>query len=367
MKTIKPMVVPAVIFILAGCFASPSAEVPVTPVEDPEKVGVVVQENLAAVEKIDFANLDTDFLFSGDISDAWEAEYVPETDAINIFDPTDKGDQSLEKSQIFIRQFQADDFLTLSTVTIFGQTSEKIGQRDAVLYDIEKKTTVEDFAGQPSWRSQRHKVLDIRFSPASPSIFYVFSYNPDLDEGVFRAFIKSLTFVNDTEISATNADVPLLRASERISKKPFGILIDPITSPVQPERFSGYHSGTDFEVFDDEINSVVNVYSICSGRILTAQEVSGYGGVITQECVIDGENVRILYGHISLENTSVVVGQNVNMGENITQLGRAHSDETDGERKHLHLGITKGQQVDIRGYVQVQNDLNRWRNFESLE
>jgi hypothetical protein len=37
---------------------------------------------------------------------------------------------------------------------------------------------------------------------------------------------------------------------EEITKKPFGIFINPETSPVQPERFRGYHTGVDVEVVD---------------------------------------------------------------------------------------------------------------------
>ena len=36
---------------------------------------------------------------------------------------------------------------------------------------------------------------------------------------------------------------PISNPLERIIKKPFGIKINPANSPVQPERFSGYHTG----------------------------------------------------------------------------------------------------------------------------
>src|SRR3989338_10346295 len=48
---------------------------------------------------------------------------------------------------------------------------------------------------------------------------------------------------------------PLDNSSERVTKKPFGKYITPADSPVQPERFSGYHTGADFEVFSNEINT----------------------------------------------------------------------------------------------------------------
>jgi hypothetical protein len=35
---------------------------------------------------------------------------------------------------------------------------------------------------------------------------------------------------------------PLDRASGRVTKKPFGIFVTPQNSPVQPERFRGFHT-----------------------------------------------------------------------------------------------------------------------------
>jgi hypothetical protein len=41
-------------------------------------------------------------------------------------------------------------------------------------------------------------------------------------------------------------------------------------------------------------------------------------------------------------------------------LGKGHSPETDGVRKHLHLGIHKGTSIDIRGYVPTQDSVEQW-------
>jgi hypothetical protein len=41
-------------------------------------------------------------------------------------------------------------------------------------------------------------------------------------------------------------------------------------------------------------------------------------------------------------------------------LGTGFSTETDGERKHLHLGIHKGTAINILGYVQNSSELNNW-------
>lgn len=50
---------------------------------------------------------------------------------------------------------------------------------------------------------------------------------------------------------------PLMGPEERITKKPFGVFVTPQNSPVNPERFRGYHTGTDFEVFENELNKVL--------------------------------------------------------------------------------------------------------------
>ena len=42
--------------------------------------------------------------------------------------------------------------------------------------------------------------------------------------------------------------------------------------------------------------------------------------------------------------------------------GNGYSAETDGERKHLHLGIHKGTAVDISGYVANAAQLKPWIN-----
>jgi len=41
-------------------------------------------------------------------------------------------------------------------------------------------------------------------------------------------------------------------------------------------------------------------------------------------------------------------------------LGDHESAETDGERKHLHFGIHKGSDIDMRGYVAIEEELENW-------
>ena len=146
---------------------------------------------------------------------------------------------------------------------------------------------------------------------------------------------------------------------ERVTKKPFGIYITPEISPVQPERFSGYHTGVDYEIFSDEQDVDVPVYAICGGEIVAKRAVRGYGGVVIQSCKLDGQELRVLYGHVSLPSIPWSTGDFAAPGAQIAVLGQP-PDETGGERKHLHLGVHKGAAVDLRGYVGAREELEQW-------
>lgn len=145
---------------------------------------------------------------------------------------------------------------------------------------------------------------------------------------------------------------PTSRASERITKKPFGIKVSPQNSPVQPEKFTGYHAGVDFEVFPEEETTDVPISAVCTGKLATKRTATGYGGLVTQQCTLSGEAVTIIYGHIRLSSVTAKVGDELKAGQQFAVLGSGFSTETSGERKHLHLGIVKGHGSDIRGYVQ---------------
>lgn len=153
---------------------------------------------------------------------------------------------------------------------------------------------------------------------------------------------------------------PLDRAIERVTKKRFGTQVTPQSSPVQPERFSGYHTGVDYETFSDEADEDVSVRAICSGPLLTARTASGYGGVVVQSCELHGEAVTVAYGHLRITSVAAKVGDRLDTGELLGVLGTGGSGETDGERKHLHLGIHRGVAVNLRGYVASQAALADW-------
>ncbi len=156
---------------------------------------------------------------------------------------------------------------------------------------------------------------------------------------------------------------PIDKAVQRITKKPFDILVSPGSSPVNPERFAGYHTGVDFEIFPGEENAAVPVYAICSGFLLEKTTASGYGGVAVQKCELGNQPVTIIYGHLKLSSITASQGQQLNKGENLAILGQGYSIETGGERKHLHVGIHKGSGVDLRGYVQKSSELINWINL----
>lgn len=149
--------------------------------------------------------------------------------------------------------------------------------------------------------------------------------------------------------------LPIPEYFSRITKKSFGTYVTPLRSPVQPEKFTGYHNAVDVE-FDDDA-SPVPVYAIGDGEIIQAQWVSGYGGLIVLRTIINGEQLYVLYGHLNTE--SMTPQTVVTKGDQLAVLGDAYSRDTDGERKHLHFGIRKGT-LDIRGYVQSQVELTGW-------
>src|SRR3989344_8800463 len=222
-------------------------------------------------QTFDFSDLNSVFRFSGKLPEGLTARYVPAIEAIDI------------SNQIFIRHFEADRFLTLSTVNILLRREGEVNGHAAVWYEIDKKAGVPDFPNQPAWRSQRHKLVDIRLTANSPSVFYVIAYNPEFSEHEFNKFLEGLVFHNDPG----SFRPPLPDAEDRITKKPFGILVSPDNSPIQPEKFSGYHTGTDFEVFEGETNSDTEVAAICGGKLKARAQAQGYGGDAVPGCLLD--------------------------------------------------------------------------------
>lgn len=350
-------VILAAVVVLAFVFLLPrpaSEPQPDGKTERPETSSIPSQQGMTRVDMSVYRPL---YRFSAEIPNGWQIAHVPSTDALNIFDPAAPGANDLERSRIFIRNFEANSFLTLSTVDILSREETTLHGHAAVRYEIEKKPDVPDFEGQPAWRSRRHKLVDVRFSEQNPTTFFVIAYNPELPVADFETFIESIRFHNDAESFVQ----PVSRAGERVTKKPFGILITPDNSPVQPEKFSGYHTGTDFEILPNEADTDVGVSAICGGVLRSKQTASGYGGVAIQDCLMDNQPVTVIYGHLRLASVVGAIGEYLAPGARIGVLGTP-GRETDGERKHLHLGIHRGNTTNIRGYVQTQAELGDWLN-----
>ncbi len=308
----------------------------------------------------DVENVHKSFTFSAELPSGWAVEAIPEIESLNIFDTSKEGDSNIEKSQIFVRYFEANDFLTLDTVTIHSKDDSEILTRPTIIYDIEKKSNVPTFPYQPSWRNERHSVVDVRESDDNPSIFYVFSLNPSIDIEVFEHFLYSLMFETEDMV---HVEYPVEGFFERITKKPFGIFVAPEDSPVEEERFIGYHTGVDVE-FEDVLEDVV-VSAMVDGEVVFSKFVDGYGGLVVLEHIFRDDKYFSLYGHMDFKS-ALSLGKNVLAGDPIGILGDGNTIETDGERKHLHFALYRGDDIQTKGYVDNRDELDGWIDPEGF-
>ncbi|TSC72640.1 MAG: metalloendopeptidase-like membrane protein [Parcubacteria group bacterium Gr01-1014_38] len=284
---------------------------------------------------------------------SWEAEVVPEIEAINLYDPAAPGGSPREQSQIFIRHFRGDDFLTLATVTIHARTPGTVAGRTSVAYVIEKKPGVPAFPHQPAWRNARHRVTDIRLRDARPSEFLVFGKNPALPDAVFDDILSSLRLVPEKTSALV---LPTRDFFAAVTKKPFGIFVTPETSPVQPERFRGYHTAA-----DAELPANTPVVAIADGTVTRSGIVSGYGGLVAVLHEVDAERLVGIYGHLD-PGTLPPRGTRVRAGQRVGVLGEGFTRETDGERPHLHFGLYRGPDANVAGYVSREERLSAWHD-----
>ncbi|MBD3238784.1 MAG: peptidoglycan DD-metalloendopeptidase family protein [Candidatus Moranbacteria bacterium] len=159
---------------------------------------------------------------------------------------------------------------------------------------------------------------------------------------------------------ADNFTWPIDQPKKRITKKEFAQYITRENSPIENERFRGFHTGVDLEVFNQEIDQPTQVQACCTGKLVYKGWINGYGGVVVQSCEWQDQSILILYGHVKLTSVKKSKNDLVKQGEFIAFLGQDKSQETDQERKHLHLGIIKGEKIDFRGYVQQESELKAW-------
>lgn len=156
---------------------------------------------------------------------------------------------------------------------------------------------------------------------------------------------------------------PIADFKDRITKKPFGVYITPQNSPVQPEKFTGYHTGTDIEYQD--VSSDVPVFALNDGTITYSNYVSGYGGVLIIKVDINGSPHSVLYGHLQ-PSSLPAVGTTFKKGDQMAVLGTGYSNETNGERRHLHFSVLSNDRIDLKGYVKNKADLSGWIDPVSL-
>lgn len=173
-------------------FHSISAQIsPIPVVPSPDTLS---QQSVELFSATSLSRVSPAYKFSMYVPRAWEAETVRANASINLYDPALTGPTNLEKSQVFIRYFRANTFLTLQYVNIISREQRTVAGRPAVSYVIEKKPSYANFQSQPAWRNIRHRVVDVRVSDTSPSTFYVFAKSPDLADAVFDAMLDTLVF-----------------------------------------------------------------------------------------------------------------------------------------------------------------------------
>lgn len=187
--------------------------------------------------------------------------------------------------------------------------------------------------------------------------FELIVYDPEEHEFIprFTDFMETTSTFFKENLTPSPSPSPSptsLYDRSRITKKPFGKYVTPENSPVSPERFTGYHTGADFEVEEGEDPHNLEVRAICDGIMYHANRVNGYGGVIVQTCEHNGEPVTVVYGHIWLKSVTKQNGEKIQKGDVLAVLGKGYSEETDGERPHLHLGVSRGEELNLRGYTE---------------
>ncbi len=126
------------------------------------------------------------------------------------------------------------------------------------------------------------------------------------------------------------------------------------------DRFSGFHVGEDFEV-DANTPDPIPVYAIADGVVSRASRVGGYGGLVTVVHTVEGQVYTGVYGHLSTD-FMVEMGEEVRRGEQIGVLGADASEDTDGERRHLHFAMHEGKSDVLSGYEGTADAIEKWIN-----
>lgn len=154
---------------------------------------------------------------------------------------------------------------------------------------------------------------------------------------------------------------PIAGYTSAVTKKTFGQYINAENSPIENDRFTGFHTGDDVEVLD--VTEEVPFYALSDATVVAKRTVNGYGGVVILEFT-DPTSLQIyhaLYGHVDITSVEVEVGDTVTAGQELGVLGDDASKETDGERKHLHFSLYPYSTTErYAGYVNSIDDLKDW-------
>ncbi len=162
--------------------------------------------------------------------------------------------------------------------------------------------------------------------------------------------------------SSSHGVWPIENGAHRATPLHFGLYVtpDPATNPISPpERFTGYHIATDFEVTPDEADKEIAIYAVCTGTGTYAGFAEGYGGLLVEQCMLNGEKVSMIYGHLALDSLPAK-GAALVKGQKVAILGAAKSHDTDGNRKHLHFGIAKGWTSNYHGYAETKAEIQEF-------
>lgn len=168
---------------------------------------------------------------------------------------------------------------------------------------------------------------------------------------------------NDGVVIKPDTFFPMNNYTQRLNYREFGRNLSGSEKP-NPcgNSFIGFHTGDDLETLSGEDSKEVPVFAIADGIIKQKTVVSGYGGLIVIEHNLDDQIYTSYYGHVDINKSIVNQDTAVRAGQNIAVLAFACSNESGGERKHLHFAIHKGDMIDVRGYVPVKGNLEEWIN-----
>jgi len=101
------------------------------------------------------------------------------------------------------------------------------------------------------------------------------------------------------------------------------------------------------------------VHAIMDGKVVQIQHEESWGCLVCIESILpDSEVVCAYYGHLS-SSLDVYIGQDINKGDKLGEIGPPFTLQNGGYRSHLHLGIEKAaiEEAVIAGY---HADVERW-------